>query len=58
MPALATADDFLGAVRDSGIVDARRLAESAAVSFPPSARENTMMAASLVTLPTWGNASF
>jgi hypothetical protein len=31
-------------------------AESAPVSFPPSARENTMMAAALVTWPLCGNA--
>ena len=31
-------------------------AESAAVSCPPSARENTMMAAALVTFPVCGNA--
>jgi hypothetical protein len=33
-------------------------AESAAVSFPPSARENTMMAAELVTCPVCGKAWF
>ena len=31
-------------------------ASSAAVSCPPSARENTMMAAALVTFPVCGNA--
>ena len=31
-------------------------AESAAVNLPPSARENTMMAATAVTCPVCGNA--
>ena len=31
-------------------------AESAPVSLPPSARENTMMAAAAVTRPACGNA--
>ena len=31
-------------------------AESAAVSCPPSERENTMIAAALVTWPVCGNA--
>ena len=35
---------------------AATFAESAAVSCPPSARENTMMAAAPVTLPVCGNA--
>ena len=34
----------------------RIFAESAAVSLPPSARENTMMAAAAVTCPASGNA--
>ena len=35
---------------------AATLAESAAVSRPPSERANTMVAAALVTWPTCGNA--
>jgi len=34
----------------------RIFAESAAVSWPPSARENTMIAAAAVTCPAAGNA--
>ena len=37
-------------------VIAATFAESAAVSWPPSARENTMMAAAPVTFPVCGNA--